>query len=747
MIPQKLTLSNFMCYRQATELDFADIHLACLTGHNGHGKSALLDATTWALWGKARASSSDELVSTGERDMSVQFEFSLDDVQYRVLRSRELSGKRGKGYLELQTAAGDAWTPLTGPTMRETQDQINRLLRMDYDTFINSAFLVQGRADEFTVKAPAERKQVLSDILGLALYDRYAEAAKITASEHKRAQEVAEGMIGVLQEDLSNRAECETDLGLAEGHADSVAVMIEAKQQDIDRLEVAEKRLIEQRAELVAVQQGMEDLEKQERRLHLDVLQSQAWAEDAQAILDRKDEITEGYEALAEARQVVSDHADKLAELRPLTEEKSRLDAAIVAKGHDYDLEHQATFAGLQQAFTRATYLVEQEEARVTRFEKFTGTCPICEQELPEDKRQGMLAEARDELSRLATDSALAERRIAEWQNVRRPADAELAPEETAALAVLLEQIDALGYDHAKAQEAKERRQQLVVFEEEWISLGKAETTIAEVNRTTAEAEERRAEIAQKLQAEREKAFALDDKIAKVGRHIVLPLAAAKLAMTALRNQEREALDDIATLQERLKRLDEQQVKLEQAQAQLTEATENHTLYTELQTAFGRNGIQALLIDEAIPELEAEANALLGRMTEGRMSVQLETQRDNKSGTVRETLDILIADEYGPRSYEMFSGGEAFRINFAIRIALSKLLARRAGAQLRTLIIDEGFGSQDTAGRESLVQAINSVSDDFARVLVVTHIEELKDAFPVRIDVCKTPGGSQITVN
>jgi exonuclease SbcC len=81
-------------------------------------------------------------------------------------------------------------------------------------------------------------------------------------------------------------------------------------------------------------------------------------------------------------------------------------------------------------------------------------------------------------------------------------------------------------------------------------------------------------------------------------------------------------------------------------------------------------------------------------------------------------------------------------VNFAIRVALSQLLARRAGAQLRALFIDEGFGTQDEAGRERLIEAITSIQDDFDLVLVITHIDELKDAFPARIEVTKTPNGS-----
>ena len=153
-----------------------------------------------------------------------------------------------------------------------------------------------------------------------------------------------------------------------------------------------------------------------------------------------------------------------------------------------------------------------------------------------------------------------------------------------------------------------------------------------------------------------------------------------------------------------------------------------------------------MIIEAAIPEIEDEANALLTRITGGRMHLRFDTQRENVKGDTVETLDIRIADELGTRPYENYSGGEQFRVNFAVRIALSKLLARRAGAQLQTLVIDEGFGALDTNGRDKLVEAINAIQDDFQRILVITHIDELRDAFPVRIDVTKTENGSQIAI-
>ncbi len=156
-----------------------------------------------------------------------------------------------------------------------------------------------------------------------------------------------------------------------------------------------------------------------------------------------------------------------------------------------------------------------------------------------------------------------------------------------------------------------------------------------------------------------------------------------------------------------------------------------------------------MLIEQALPEIESQANDILDRLTDGQMSVRFITQRDYKDKNrtdKKETLDILISDAAGAREYELFSGGEAFRINFAIRLALSRVLSQRAGGRLQMLVIDEGFGSQDAEGRQRLIEVINLVRADFARILVITHLEQLKDAFPARIEVEKTLRGSQVKV-
>src|ERR671929_2250797 len=197
MIPLTLNVRNFMSYTEVHEpLCFDGLHVAVLTGDNGHGKSALLDAITWALWGRARARSVDELIHAGAAEMEVEFEFALDEHQYRVIRKRQRRGKSGFSDLQFAVLSDDGYKALTERSVAETERLIERTLRMSYETFTNSSFIQQGRADSFTTNSPTERKRVLAEILELGTYDdlesrakdQYREREAWLADERRQAQ-------------------------------------------------------------------------------------------------------------------------------------------------------------------------------------------------------------------------------------------------------------------------------------------------------------------------------------------------------------------------------------------------------------------------------------------------------------------------------------------------------------------------------------------------------------------------------
>ena len=231
-----------------------------------------------------------------------------------------------------------------------------------------------------------------------------------------------------------------------------------------------------------------------------------------------------------------------------------------------------------------------------------------------------------------------------------------------------------------------------------------------------------------------------------------LPEAQSQLKMTETELQEaaslaRTAAHELGQARQMVSWLDGQAVARQTLVAELAGIRADSSAYDQLADAFGKNGIQEMIVDAALPEIEDSANDLLARLTDGRMRVTLETQRAGRSGATISTLDVNVSDELGTRPYELFSGGEKFRVDFAIRIAISRLLARRAGAPLQMLAIDEGFGSQDRAGCDRLIAAIKTIENDFERILVITHMDEIKEAFPLRIEVEKGPMGSTFSVN
>ncbi len=333
--------------------------------------------------------------------------------------------------------------------------------------------------------------------------------------------------------------------------------------------------------------------------------------------------------------------------------------------------------------------------------------------------------------------------RIAQVEGIL--AEGDYAHEAQAQLAEIQAQLAELGYDDDAHHDARTRMAEYEAYEGRKSELDRAleaapglETMLSRLGDRIGGLEEQIAEDTATLDVLAVEIAALDEQLVDLRRW--------EQALADLRDRERQAHYAVGAAQQKLNALDQQRHRREELHAKRDQLGSETSIYEELKTAFGKDGIPAMIIEAAIPEIEEEANQVLSRMTDGRMHIRFETQREKVTGGIKETLDIRIADELGTRDYETFSGGEAFRVDFAIRLALSRLLARRAGAQLRTLIIDEGFGSQDAQGRERLVQAITAIKDDFDLILVITHIDDLKEAFPVRIEITKTSQGSVMEI-
>jgi len=860
MIPAKLKMRNFMCYRDnVPPLDFTGIHLACICGDNGNGKSAIIDAITWALWGKARASSDDDLIYTTQAEMEVEFEFNVEEQLYRIIRKRSRPRKRGaagQSSLELQISSGDGFRPITGNTIAQTQQKIVEVLHMDYDTFVNSAYLRQGHADEFTRQAPYKRKDVLGNILGLAIYDQLEDQAKELAKQHEVDSVQLENTIKEISIEIAQKPAYEAELGQAQSTLSHIDTDTREKEAGLNEL----------RQKKEALENKKIQLDELEARINTSIKDLQRWDEQAaqhlsrikqyEEVILRRGDIEAGFAQFIEAKKAIDELDRKFRQSVNLDKQKSQMERKIeqaknellrnhaVIKSNIDELDRkiqklpelrnqlsqtQAQIRKLtesettlhqkersvQEAQKQVSYL-EAEKARLEReinevAEKLDllsshiashteARCPLCETELTREgleliqskytkekqAKSDQLMQNRDNLVQKRAEFEARQKEKARFEAVlnqektkaqsqeeliknkikeieednkklaelksgiadieQRLAKRDFAIAEQTALAAIETELANLGYDAEKHEQARTQLSQLESYERDKNRLDEAERLIDQEKEAALNAEKAAQELRERLKVNNQQKETLTAELTRLPK-LSQELAATETEYRNLTAQRSQAQEAVGSIKAKIQRCHELELKKKEKEDQLAKVSKEETIYRELARAFSKKGIQALIIEMAMPEIETEANRLLARMTDNRMHVKFETQKETKKGTIQETLDIAIADELGTRNYEMFSGGEAFRINFAIRIALSRLLARRAGAPLPTLIIDEGFGTQDSTGIEKLKEAINSIQSDFDKILVITHMDELKDAFPVRIDITKTAEGSMISVN
>ncbi|MBE9059735.1 AAA family ATPase [cf. Phormidesmis sp. LEGE 11477] len=315
------------------------------------------------------------------------------------------------------------------------------------------------------------------------------------------------------------------------------------------------------------------------------------------------------------------------------------------------------------------------------------------------------------------------------------------------ALAELDHQLTVTRYSLTEHNQIRDKLKQSKQWEKHYQQLQQAQTQQSEVaSKVSQLSADYKAQSAE-LEKITKKVTAFTQQLSRLP-DVTSDIEALQLWLDRYRESRDRQLSTLGRLQQQLSQLDIVQVQHQEQQKKLADLQHSYLVYKSLSDAFGRNGIQALMIENLLPQLEATTNQILGRLSHYQLHVRFVTQRTgrNKKKLI-DTLDILIADAKGTRPYETYSGGEAFRVNFAIRLAIARLLALRSGTALQMLIVDEGFGTQDSAGCERLIAAIEAIAPDFACILTITHMPHFREAFQTRIDVYKDNDGSHILIS
>jgi exonuclease SbcC len=733
MKPVELSLEGYGSYREPQVIDFSSVRLACITGRNGAGKSSILDGLSWALLGITRTGDIDQVISEGMTSATVAVVFDHDGDRWRVTRSRT---RARKTTARLERSVDGQFEAIEGPGVRAVDSALGRMLRIDPETFASTVLLAQGDSGRFAEADPARRKKILADILSLDRYSVLAKAARDAQRDARRSHDDLQVRIG------------ELDTKIATAASDSTALAEANQQLGVITTQVSEARgaVAQLDAQLASQQTAAEQLKLLSARLD-EAQRTAASRADAAAQTARRaaEALRRGEQAVltidqrhSKALQARETAADARAAAGELSTKITAIDselADVVEAGQSARESIQALAGKIEQLNTT----VAEAGERIVTLGRTGAGCFTCGSPLTGDQRATLIADltATVQAAQAAIDAT---------------ASAVAAAEEKRTS--LLDHHRALIADRTTTMAAFDRQTRRAIEADavaadvdRWASeLEQAETLLADA-KTTYET----AAAALALSDEDPQTVSLREDIERVrGQLAALPAVVARRS-AAVHNAETldrtraDLLAHAGALRERLTGYETLRSERAKALGAAGAFADEISDYGSLAQAFGPDGIPHLVFSSVVSELEVDADELMATLTDGQLRLELRTTATTKAtGETTEALDVVVVTPAGERPYAALSGGERFRVDLALRVALARLLSRRSGSRIELLALDEGWGSLDPEGIRAMLEALRGVHDEFGLVLTITHTPEVAAAFEARYEIERDVDGTSV---
>jgi exonuclease SbcC len=789
MRPIRLQLEGFTAYREPTVCDFEGAELFVLTGPTGSGKSSIIDALTFALYGSVPRYGNPNLVhpvvSQGKLEAKVRFDFAAAGKTYtavRVVRRTKTGATTREARLECdgKVLAGNA---------DELTRRVRELLGLNFEQFTTCVVLPQGEFARFLHEKPAARQDLLTKLLGVEMYEQMGNLARVREAEARQMlrlyQDELERMPSVTEEArkagkrrVAELEKVKKEIDAAEPELEALRTCAQEERTEAERI-VAETKLLEGLELPRGVQELAEKIRLSADRLRealAERLEAEKKLEAARAEASRLGDRTElttfarAHAELAQKRRESTARAEEAAstreELTSRTEKKKRAEEEEAAAR---EALHEARRE--LAAHELAAHLVPGEP------------CPVCHRTLdvlPTVSVPPAIASAEKALSKAERAKAAAEK---DWQEASRVC---LLAEER--LRALEADIGSLGEKLASAPSPAE-------IEDKLSSLADAEKALAEATKavtSTRETERRREKEVERLAGEERKAWGWFDEIRDRVATLKPPATERTdigRAFETLRDWARERLPELrlsaesaassarAKEEERERRLEELESRCAQVGCELSRARPRDAVITALASArqeletlsrslerakvlknevasvrekaevagvlgghLRSTGFERWLLEEAFRRLVSGATVILKELASGQYSFE----HDDRLNF--EVIDHRNADER--RSARTLSGGETFLASLALALTLAEQtaeLATSGSARLESLFLDEGFGTLDDETLEIVASAIAELGAQGRVVGVVTHQPNLAATIPVQFRVNKNPVTSTIT--
>jgi exonuclease SbcC len=797
MRPLKLSLEGFTSFRDKLELDFSGLDLFAITGPTGAGKSSLIDALCFALYGQVPRVGDDykQLISHGAERLSVLLEFGVGPERYRIARTARPDKPSAQ---RLERITREPAEPIADRA-REIRAEVDRILGLDYDGFTRAVVLPQGQFDAFLKGEPKERRKILVALLSLGVYERMQQLANQKSSAART------------EADFIKR-QLETDFASATQEA------LEQKQAGLKAAEACAQQAdaaLAALAEASTLAQQVRSHRKDRASLAKDHADEEARLRKAQATLDgagrsgkaldqeleklKAQKDAHGFDEARHTTLVAAGPlADQLVSLqqghtkatRAVAEKRRGLDDARKAVAQEEkalpELEKAEADAKAGEIAARAEKEAAHREHAALAIRqglKPGDPCPVCEQAVktvPKGKAPALGAVetrlGKAEAAARAAQEKLQQARLTREQKKARAESLErelehaqaqeneaktLAGDVQAALtragfktgddaAALVRSIQeelrildaarkAKDETEAKQKEIEQRRAKL-----------DAEVAAAAAQRDVLQArlEELERKAVEADRALEEAQDALGELAARDGWTGLLPPPAGEDEADVVEAQRPERHRDATAAQSKVATLAHEVQATEKALVRAAELVEKRAALDKeaawaktLADHLKAHELIAWIQEEALSRLAEAGSRHLQKLSQNRYTLRLGS--GTEESTARAEQDFFVVDAWNGdsiRSVRTLSGGETFLASLALALALAESLTElgaesRASDALESLFLDEGFGSLDNETLDVVVSALDTLHGGERMVGIVTHVRELAERLPARLEV------------
>jgi exonuclease SbcC len=791
MRPTRLVVSGFTAFRNETQLDFTGADLFAFSGPTGSGKSSLVDAMVFALYGcvpRLDRRAVAPVISLGRNEARVQLDFTVGGEAYtavRVVRRTKTGASTREARLE--RADGEV---LAG-NEKELTAEVERLLGLGFDHFTTCVVLPQGEFARFLHAADKERQDLLVSLLDFGLYRRMARLANERGQSARRDAAVASAVLETLAFATPEA------LVAAEGRVMQLTTLRSAVDAVAPKLDA----LLRQEEE------GLTDARR--ARSEVELLAGVTAPADVGALVQMR---AEAQAALADAdteadrASVAADEAEKALAVRPPRTALERVlhahaerttllaDQARGERALDQQISEVAQLSAAlstaeeaaADATTRLELVLWEHRAHDLAASLVAGeACPVCRQPVlvvPSSADDATsVDEVRAEKKRADTSLAAARRDHEAADRLRAEiimkletiagklaGSADLLAEhpDREPVAAALVELDAAEKQEQAARQASRSADRAVVA---------ARKAVEHHDRAEVAARRGYDEVRDQVAALRPPAADRVDLAADwaalvswAGAERPARVAAAEAATTRADAAVRERSElqqglaercqdagiDVAgtrdvrsTVADALAGASAQRARIEQGLAdvatrrdEVSEHTRRADVASELARLLSVRHFEKWVLDETLAGLVAGATSLLCELSGGAYSLAL----DERSAF--NVVDHRNADEV--RSARTLSGGETFLASLALALALADQigsLAAGGSARLESIFLDEGFGTLDPDTLDTVASAIEELGARGRTVGLISHVPELAERVPVRFEVSKGPGGASVT--